>query len=85
MEKETDIIEYLPNVVNLYDLAENWDKAGIKPNKFLIAAAEKKTGEIQRVGTVCLRTNRSDIIKCQPDFAKFMSVELILHCNSHIL
>lgn len=48
MEKETDIIEYLPNVVNLYDLAENWDKAGIKPNKFLIAAAEKKTGEIQR-------------------------------------
>jgi len=44
-----------------------------------------ETGEIQRVGTVCLRTNRSDIIKCQPDFAKFMSVELILHCNSHIL
>ena len=48
VEKETDIIEYQPDVVNLYDLAENWDKAGIKPNKFLIAAAKKKTGEIQR-------------------------------------
>lgn len=47
VEKETDIIKYKPDVVNLYELAENWDKAGIKPNKFLIAAKEKKTDEIQ--------------------------------------
>ena len=47
VEKETDIIKYQPDVVNPYDLAESWDKAGIKPNKFLIAAKEKKTGEIQ--------------------------------------
>jgi len=47
VEKETDIIKYQPDVVNPYELAETWNKAGIKPNKFLIAAEEKKTGEIQ--------------------------------------
>ena len=40
VEKETDIIKYKPDVVNLYELAENWDKAGI-------TAKEKKTDEIQ--------------------------------------
>lgn len=48
VEKEAGIIKNRPEVVDLYELAENWDKAGIKPNKFLIAAAEKKTGEIQK-------------------------------------
>lgn len=47
VEKETDIIKYQPDIVNLYELAEHWDRAGIKPNKFLIAAKEKKTDEIQ--------------------------------------
>ena len=47
VEKESDIIKYQPDVVNPYELAETWNKAGIKPNKFLIAAEEKKTGEIQ--------------------------------------
>lgn len=47
VEKETDIIKYRPDVVDPYELAENWDKAGIKPNKFLIAAKEQKIGEIQ--------------------------------------
>lgn len=47
VEKETDIINYQPVIVNLYGLAEGWDKAGIKPNKFLIAAQEKKIDEIQ--------------------------------------
>ncbi len=47
VERETEIIKHKPDVVNLYELAENWDKAGIKPNKFLIAAKEEKTGEIQ--------------------------------------
>ncbi len=47
VEKETDIIKYRPDVVDPYELAENWDKAGIKPNKFLIAAPEEKIGEIQ--------------------------------------
>lgn len=47
VEKETDIIKYHPDVVDPYELAENWDKAGIKPNKFLIAAKEQKIGEIQ--------------------------------------
>ncbi len=46
VEKETDIIKYQPDVVNLYDLAEKWNKAGIKPNKLLIAAEEKKIDEI---------------------------------------
>lgn len=47
VERETEIIEYRPDVVNPYELAECWDRAGIKPNKFLIAAQEKKIGEIQ--------------------------------------
>lgn len=47
VEKESDIIKYQPDVVDLYELAENWDKAGIRPNKLLIAAKEKKTVEIQ--------------------------------------
>lgn len=47
VEKETDIIKYHPDVVDPYELAENWDKTGIKPNKFLIAAKEEKIGEIQ--------------------------------------
>lgn len=47
VEKETDIIKYRPDVVDPYELAENWDKTGIKPNKFLIAAPEEKIGEIQ--------------------------------------
>lgn len=47
VERETDIIDYRPEVVNLYELAEVWDKAGIKPNKFLIAAEEKEICEIQ--------------------------------------
>ncbi len=46
-EKESDIIKYQPDVVNLHELAENWNKAGIKPNKFLIAAREKKIDEMQ--------------------------------------
>lgn len=47
VEKEIDIIKYQPEVVDPYELAETWDRAGIKPNKLLIAAKEKKTGEIQ--------------------------------------
>ncbi|MCI8737717.1 MAG: HAD family hydrolase [Lachnospiraceae bacterium] len=47
VEKESDIIKYMPDVADLYELAENWDKAGVKPNKFLIAAKEEKTAEIQ--------------------------------------
>ncbi|MCI9298716.1 MAG: HAD family hydrolase [Lachnospiraceae bacterium] len=47
VEREADIINYRPEVVDLYELAENWDKAGVKPNKFLIAAKERKIGEIQ--------------------------------------
>lgn len=47
VEKESGIIKYQPNVVNLYELAENWDKAGISPNKFLAAANEEKIDEIQ--------------------------------------
>ncbi len=47
VEKEMDIINYQPDIVNLYELAESWDKAGIKPNKFLIAAKEQKIEEIQ--------------------------------------
>ena len=47
VEKESDIIKYMPDVADLYELAENWDKAGVKPNKFLIAAKERKIGEIQ--------------------------------------
>ena len=47
VEKEADIIKSRPEVVELYELAENWDKAGMKPNKFLIAAEEEKTVGIQ--------------------------------------
>lgn len=47
VEKEINIIKYRPDVVDPLELAGNWDRAGIKPNKFLIAAKEKKTDEIQ--------------------------------------
>lgn len=47
VERETDIINYQPEAVNPFELAEVWDRDGIKPNKFLIAAEEKKTDEIQ--------------------------------------
>lgn len=47
VERESDIINYRPEAVNLFELAEVWDKAGIKPNKFLIAAEEKEICEIQ--------------------------------------
>lgn len=47
VEREADIINCNPDVVNPYELAEEWDKSGIKPNKFLIAADEEKADEIQ--------------------------------------
>ena len=47
VEREADIINFKPDVVNPYELARDWDKAGIRPNKLLIAAEEKKTDEIQ--------------------------------------
>ena len=47
VEREIDTIKYRPDVVDPYELAENWDRAGIRPNKFLIAAKEKKADEIQ--------------------------------------
>lgn len=47
VERETGIINYQPEVVNPFELAKGWDRDGIKPNKFLIAAREKKADEIQ--------------------------------------
>ncbi len=47
VEKEMEIIKQAPGVTDIYGLAESWDKNGIRPNKFLIAADEEKISEIQ--------------------------------------
>lgn len=46
-ENEIRIIKHHPKVRNIYELLENWDKKGIRPNKLLIADEEKKINEIQ--------------------------------------
>lgn len=47
VENEIRIIKHQPDVRNIYELLEHWDRNGISPNKLLIAAEEKKVNDIQ--------------------------------------